>query len=60
MEGIDLWPVVQGQQPGREHATIAWGPDITLIDDKWWCNSTFWGTNPLLYDLENDPQLTTN
>jgi len=60
MEGIDLWPVAQGQRPGREHVTIAWGPDVTLIDDNWWCNATFWGTIPLLYDLQDDPQLTAN
>ncbi len=60
MDGLDLWPVVQGQQPGREHVTIAWSQDVTLIDDNWWCNATFWGANPLLYDLRDDPQLTTN
>jgi len=60
MEGIDLWPVVLGQKPGRDHVTVAWGPDITLINDKWWCNATFWGANPLLYDLESDPGLTRN
>ncbi len=60
MEGIDLWPVVRGQKPGRDHVTVAWGPDATLIDDKWWCNATLAGDQALLYDLNNDPGLTTN
>ena len=60
MEGIDLWPVVRGEQPGRDHVTVAWGPEVTCIDDRWWCNDVFWGSEPLLYDLQRDPQLKTN
>jgi arylsulfatase A-like enzyme len=60
MEGRDLGPVLRGEQPGRDHVTVAWGPDETMIDDKWWCNALFWGDLPLVYDLETDPQLTTN
>ena len=60
MEGIDLWPVVRGERPGRDHVTVAWGPEVTLIDDRWWCNATFWGAKPLLYDLTRDPDLTTD
>jgi len=60
MEGIDLWPVVRGERPGRDHVTVAWGPEITYIDDRWWCNDVFWGGEPLLYDLQRDPQLKTN
>ncbi len=60
MEGIDLLPVVRGEAPGRDHVTIGWGPDVTMIDDKWWCNALFWGGLPLVYDLESDPGLTTN
>ena len=60
MEGIDLWPVVRGERPGRDHVTVAWGPEITYIDDRWWCNDVFWGGEPLLYDLQHDPQLKTN
>ncbi len=60
MEGIDLTPVMEGKQPGREHVTVAWGPHTTMIEDKWWCNALFWGGEPLVYDLETDPALTTN
>ncbi len=60
MEGIDLWPVACGEQTGRDYVTVAWGPAITFINDRWWCNAMFWGDNPLLYDLQEDPTLTTN
>ncbi len=60
MQGIDLWPVVRGEQPGRSHVTVAWGPEVTYIDERWWCNDVFWGGDPLLYDLERDPELTRN
>jgi arylsulfatase A-like enzyme len=60
MDGLDLWPVVRGERPGRDHVTVAWGPEVTYIDDRWWCNATFWGADPLLYDLTRDPQLTQN
>ncbi|UCC69531.1 MAG: sulfatase [Armatimonadota bacterium] len=60
MEGIDLWPVVRGEQSGREYVTVAWGPEVTFIDSQWWCNDVFWGANPLLYDIQSDPALTRN
>jgi arylsulfatase A-like enzyme len=60
MEGLDLGPVMRGEQPGRDHVTIAWGPELTYIDDRWWCNDVFLGGDPLLYDLKADPQLQTN
>jgi len=60
MQGIDLWPVVRGGTRGRDHVTVAWGPEVTFIDDHWWCNATFWGQDPLLYDLRQDPELTRN
>jgi len=60
MEGIDLWPVVRGEKPGRDHVTVAWGPEVTFIDDTWWCNDVFWGGAPLLHDLHSDPGLTRN
>ena len=60
MQGLDLWPVVRGKKPGRDHVTIAWGPYITFVDDTWWCNAKFWGDDPLLYDLKKDPELARN
>jgi arylsulfatase A-like enzyme len=58
--GINLWPVVRGDRPGRDHVTVAWGPEVTFIDDNWWCNDVFWGGAPLLYDLAVDKALTRN
>jgi len=60
MSGIDLWQVAQGRRPARDHVTVAWGPDVTYIDDRWWCNATFWGANALLYDHKRDPGLSRN
>jgi arylsulfatase A-like enzyme len=60
MEGLDLRPVVRGEQPGRDHVTVAWGSEMTYIDDQWWCNDVYWGGAPLVYDLSRDPQLTAN
>lgn len=60
MTGIDLWAVAQGKRPGRPYVTVAWGPHVTYIDDRWWCNATFWGADPLVYDLKRDPLLTKN
>jgi len=60
MEGVDLWPVVHGERPGREHVTVAWGPEVTFVDETWWCNDVFWGGAPLLYHLRSDPGLTRN
>jgi len=60
MEGTDLWPIVHGRQSGRDHVTVAWGADITRIDDKWWINCTCEGKEPLVFDLEQDAKLTVN
>jgi arylsulfatase A-like enzyme len=60
MDGMDLWPIVRGERPGRDHVTVGWGPEITYIDDSWWCNDVFLGGEALLYDLKNDPRLTQN
>jgi len=60
MEGIDLWPVVRGERPGRDHVTVGWGSEVTYIDDRWWCNDVILGGAPLLYDLARDPELTAN
>ena len=56
----DLRPMWRGEAPGRDHVTVAWGPEVTMIDDRWWCNATLTGEKALLFDLQADPQLTTN
>jgi len=60
MTGLDLWAVGQGKQPGRDHVSVAWGSDVTYIDDRWWCNARYWGENALVHDLKADPQLAHN
>ena len=58
MEGIDFWPAVRDENlKTRNHVTVAWGPLVTIIDDRWWCNASIWGKARLLYDLQNDPTL---
>lgn len=39
---------VRGQ---REHATVAWGSAVTVIDAHWWLNLKVNGAGALLYDL---------
>ena len=41
----------------HDYVTIAWGPLLTVIDEKWWFNASIWGKAPLLYDVQNDPNL---
>lgn len=61
MEGIDFWPAVtsSGIKP-RDHVTIAWGPLVTVIDEKYWFNANVWGEAPLLYSYHEDPFLERN
>lgn len=35
----------------REHATVAWGSAVTVIDARWWLNIKVNGTGALLYDM---------
>ena len=61
VDGSDLGPLLAGEGSSvRNHATVAWGPLVTVIDDTWWCNATIWGEEPLLYRVQDDPDLTTN
>jgi len=61
MEGINFWPAVLDESKDiRNHTTTAWGSVVTVIDDSWWYNATLWGDQPLLFSLENDPELTIN
>ncbi len=60
-EGQDIWPAaIAGAPSHRDYVTIAWGTLITTITDEWWCNVTIWGEEPLLYRLEDDPDLLNN
>ena len=37
----------------RDHVTVAWGPNVTVIDDKWWLNCKVDGSGVLLRDLSS-------
>ena len=60
MDGKNFWPSVKKNQPFRDHATVAWGPLVTVIDDHWWYNASVWGMGPILHDLKEDPAMERN
>lgn len=62
MHGRDFWPaaVEDNKAAFREHVTVAWGPLMTVINDRWWYNATIWGEGEILNDLDKDPSLETN
>lgn len=61
MDGRDFWPaVLDGKITVREHVTVAWGPLVAVIDDRWWYNATIWGDGEILNDVVNDPMLEMN
>ena len=57
LDGIDLWPRVMNDEPGRAHVTVGWGPLITVVTDEWWYNANIWGEGELLYRVREDPDL---
>lgn len=42
--------VLEGKPDFRDHATIAWGSAVTVVDEKWWFNCKVNGKGPFLYD----------
>ena len=61
LDGIDFLPkVLSGNADAREHVCVAWGILVTVITDEWWCNSSIWGEETLLYSIPNDPRLEHN
>ncbi len=45
----------EGGKPIRDHVTVGWGPNVTLIDERWWLNCKVDGTGVLLWDLHDRP-----
>ena len=41
---------VSGGSGHRDHVTVGWGPDVTVIDGRWWLNCKVDGTGVLLHD----------
>ena len=61
MDGINFWQDATSKKPSpRDHLTIAWGPLVTVINEKYWFNASIWGEGPLLYAINDDPNLEHN
>jgi len=44
----------------RDHVTVGWGPNVTVIDDRWWLNCKIDGSGVLLHDLKADAPFDAN
>ncbi len=51
---------VGGDEGVRDHVTVGWGPNITVIDERWWLNCKVDGSGALLYDLTAVAPFETN
>jgi len=52
IDGVNFWQnALDGKPETRDHATVAWGSAVTVIDRKWWFNSKVNGRGVFLYDL---------
>jgi arylsulfatase A-like enzyme len=51
---------VDGGPAPRDHATVAWGSAVTVIDDRWWFNSKINGKGAFLFDLESPEGMGRN
>jgi arylsulfatase A-like enzyme len=46
-----------GEGAGRDHATVAYGSAVVVVDSQWWLNAKVDGTGAFLYDLDSpDPR----
>lgn len=52
--------LINGDEKFREHVTVAWGPNITVITDKWWLNCRVNGKGAFLFDLNSEDCFTKN
>ncbi len=63
-EGIDgrcfYGAAVHGGTPIRNHVTVGWGPNVTVIDENWWMNCKADGTGVLLRDLSAEKPFQSN
>lgn len=57
IDGVSfLNDAVSGKPGVRDHVTVAWGSEVTVITDRWWFNCKVDGTGVLLRDLKvSDP-----
>jgi len=63
-EGLDgqcfFERAVAGGEPIRDHVTVGWGPNVTVIDGRWWLNCKADGTGVLLRDLQAERPFESN
>jgi arylsulfatase A-like enzyme len=61
---LDGWPffraAVKGGKPIRDHVTIGWGPNVTVIQGRWWLNCKVDGRGVLLRDLRSRRPFAAN
>jgi len=51
LDGESFFDQAVAGKPGhRDHVTVAWGPNLTVIDEAWWLNCKVDGTGVLLRD----------
>ena len=57
LDGTSFIDDALGGKPGpRDHVTVGWSVNPTVINDRWWFNCKVDGTGVLLFDLAiNDP-----
>jgi len=61
IHGKKFWEnSVKNGKPIRDHVTVGWGTNMTVINDEWWLNCKINGKGAFLYDLNKDPLLKKN
>ncbi|MFQ6048404.1 MAG: sulfatase/phosphatase domain-containing protein, partial [Phycisphaerae bacterium] len=61
MDGKAFFNAAAGSgEPIRDHVTVAWGPNVTVIEGNWWLNCKVDGTGVLLRDLRSAGAFETN
>jgi arylsulfatase A-like enzyme len=61
IDGLPFLAAALGDGPGpRDHVTVAWGPGLTVVTDRWWFNVKADGIGALLYDLADADPFAAN
>jgi len=61
IHGKKFWEnSVKNGKPIRDHVTVGWGTNMTVINDDWWLNCKINGKGVFLYNLKKDPLLKKN
>ena len=60
-DGVCFLADALAAKPGaRDHATVAWGSTVTVINDRWWFNGKLDATGVLLHDLAAEDPFARN